>query len=158
MSLVDGEGAFVERAGALEIAPAGQNPWAARIGGRPRVADTPRLRLLSRSRRGCGLLNERSHRRPRKRPRRTPHRQGLRLRPLPAALRQPMITPRIARRGVDDSRRLGRSRWRSSGRWAWLSCWRRLQVHDERRVDILLGFVHLACALMRLKLLNRSKV
>jgi hypothetical protein len=35
---------------------------------------------------------------------------------------------------------------------------RRLQVRYERHADILLGFVHLACALICLKSLNRVPV
>jgi hypothetical protein len=35
---------------------------------------------------------------------------------------------------------------------------RRLQVRYEQRADILLGFVHLACALICLKSLNQAKV
>jgi hypothetical protein len=34
---------------------------------------------------------------------------------------------------------------------AWLVGYRRLQVRYERRADVLLGFVHLACALICLK-------
>jgi transposase len=34
---------------------------------------------------------------------------------------------------------------------AWLVGYRRLQVRYERRADILLGFVYLACALICLK-------
>jgi transposase len=34
---------------------------------------------------------------------------------------------------------------------AWLVGYRRLQVRYERRADVLLGFVHLACALVCLK-------
>jgi hypothetical protein len=41
---------------------------------------------------------------------------------------------------------------------AWLVGYRRLQVRYERRADILLGFVHLACALICLKQLNSPKV
>ena len=40
---------------------------------------------------------------------------------------------------------------------AWLVSYRRLQVRYERRADILLGFVQLACALMCLNWLNQSK-
>jgi len=40
---------------------------------------------------------------------------------------------------------------------AWLVGYRRLQVRYERRADILLGFVHLAFALICLKLVNQSK-
>jgi hypothetical protein len=39
---------------------------------------------------------------------------------------------------------------------AWLVGYRRLQVRYERRSDILLGFLHLACALICLKALNQS--
>ena len=38
---------------------------------------------------------------------------------------------------------------------AWLVGYRRLQVHYERRSDILLGFLHLACALICLKSLSQ---
>jgi hypothetical protein len=38
--------------------------------------------------------------------------------------------------------------WWSGRSLAWLVGYRRLQVRYERRTDILLGFVHLACALI----------
>jgi transposase len=41
---------------------------------------------------------------------------------------------------------------------AWLVGYRRLQVRYERRAGVLLGLVDLACALICLKSLNRSKV
>ena len=41
---------------------------------------------------------------------------------------------------------------------AWLVSYRRLQVRYERRADILLGFVHRACALLCLKQLNQPTV
>jgi hypothetical protein len=40
---------------------------------------------------------------------------------------------------------------------AWLLGCRRLQIRYERRADILLGFVQLACALICLKQLNEPK-
>jgi hypothetical protein len=40
---------------------------------------------------------------------------------------------------------------------AWLVGYRRQQVRYERRADILLGLMSLACALMCLKQLNRPK-
>jgi hypothetical protein len=40
---------------------------------------------------------------------------------------------------------------------AWLVGYRRLQVRYERRAHILLGFVHLACALICLKSLDGPK-
>jgi hypothetical protein len=50
------------------------------------------------------------------------------------ALRRRGITPRIARRGVESSQRL--------------------EVRYERRADILLGFLYLACALICLNALS----
>jgi hypothetical protein len=41
---------------------------------------------------------------------------------------------------------------------AWLVGYRRLQVRYERRADILLGFLYLACALICLNSLNQPKV
>jgi transposase len=67
------------------------------------------------------------------------------------ALRQRGITPRIARRGIESSQRLGRHRYVVERSLAWLVGYRRLQVRYERRADILLGFVYLACALICLK-------
>jgi transposase len=40
---------------------------------------------------------------------------------------------------------------------AWLLGYRRLQVRYERRADIVLGFVQLACVLICLKSLNNPK-
>jgi IS5 family transposase len=74
------------------------------------------------------------------------------------ALRQCGITPRIARRGIESSQRLGRHWYVVERSLAWLVGYRRLQVRYERRADILLGFVHLACALICLKYLNRPQV
>jgi IS5 family transposase len=67
------------------------------------------------------------------------------------ALRRRGITPSIARRGVESRQRLGRHRYVVEWSLAWLVGCRRLQVRDERRADVLLGFLHLACALMCLK-------
>jgi len=41
---------------------------------------------------------------------------------------------------------------------AWLVGYRRLQVRYERRSDVLVGFLCLACALICLKTLNQPKV
>jgi transposase len=71
------------------------------------------------------------------------------------ALRRRGITPRIARRGVESSQRLGRHRYVVERSLAWLVGYRRLQVRYERRADILLGFVQLACALICLNSLTR---
>jgi len=73
------------------------------------------------------------------------------------ALRRRGITPRIARRGIESSKRLGRHRYVVERSLAWLVGYRRLQVRYERRADILLAFLSLACALICLKSLNRPK-
>jgi hypothetical protein len=57
-------------------------------------------------------------------------------------LRRRGITPRIARRGIEPSQRLGRHRYVVERSLAWLVGYRRLQVRYERRADILLGFLH----------------
>jgi transposase len=63
-------------------------------------------------------------------------------------LRRRGITPRIARRGVESSQRLGRHRWKVERSLAWLLANRRLTIRYERRADILQAFLHLACALI----------
>jgi len=64
------------------------------------------------------------------------------------------ITPRIARRGIDSSERLGRHRWVAERTFAWLLGFRRLGVRYERRSDILQGMLHLACALVCMRFLS----
>jgi IS5 family transposase len=71
------------------------------------------------------------------------------------ALRRRGITPRIARRGIESSQRLGRHRYVVERSLARLAGYRRLQVGYERRADILLALLHLACALICLKSLTR---
>jgi IS5 family transposase len=71
------------------------------------------------------------------------------------ALRRRGIIPRIARRGIESSQRLGRHRFVVERSLAWLVGYRRLQVRYERRADILTAFLQLACALMCLQQLNQ---
>jgi transposase len=65
-----------------------------------------------------------------------------------AALRARHIVPRIARRGIESSERLGRHRWVVERTLAWLHRFRRLRVRDERRADIHDAFLTLGCALI----------
>jgi IS5 family transposase len=65
-----------------------------------------------------------------------------------AACRKRGITPRIARRGIESSERLGRHRWVMERTLAWLARFRRLTVRYERRADIHHAFLILACALI----------
>jgi transposase len=69
-------------------------------------------------------------------------------------LRDRGITPRIARKGVESSARLGRHRWVVERTLAWLSRYRRLRVRDEPRADIHQAFLDLGCALICWNLLQ----
>ena len=92
--------------------------------------------------------------RPRKRPAKLHLDKGYDYPRCRKALRRRGITPRIARRGIESSQRLGHHRYVVERSLAWLVGYRRLQVRYERRADVLLGFVHLACALTCLKSLR----
>jgi transposase len=52
------------------------------------------------------------------------------------ALRKRGITPRIARRGIESSEKLGRYRWIVERTLSWMNRNRRLKVRYERREDI----------------------
>jgi transposase len=58
---------------------------------------------------------------------------------------------------VESSKRLGRHRYVVERSLAWLVGYRRLQVRYERRAEVLVGFLHLACALICLQSLHQSK-
>lgn len=63
--------------------------------------------------------------------------------------------PRIARRGIERSQRLGRHRWVVERPLAWLVRFRRLAIRYERRADIHLAFTTLACAFITLNQCRR---
>ena len=65
-----------------------------------------------------------------------------------AYLRRRGIRPRIARRGVESSTRLGRHRWKVERALSWLSYWRRLEVRWDRDAGRWFAFVLVACALV----------
>jgi transposase len=67
---------------------------------------------------------------------------------LRAWLRSRGITPRIARRGVDSSARLGRHRWIVERSVAWLTGYRRLTLRYERSARLFTAFLTLAAALI----------
>ena len=71
------------------------------------------------------------------------------------ALRQRGIIPRIARRGIESSERLGRHRWRVERTLSWLHRYRRLRIRYEQRDDIHQAFLSLGCALICFKQLRR---
>jgi transposase len=62
-------------------------------------------------------------------------------------LRRRRITPRIARRGVETSTRLGRHRWVVERSLAWLTGYRRLTTRYERSARLFTAFLTLAAAL-----------
>ena len=91
--------------------------------------------------------------RPRKRPAKLHADKAYDSADLRRALRTRGITPRIARRGIDSSQRLGRYRWVVERTLAWLLGFRRLGVRYERRADLLQALLHLACTLLCLRFL-----
>ena len=64
------------------------------------------------------------------------------------ALTSRHIQPRIARRGVESSAKLGRPRWVVERTLAWYGQFRRLAIRYERRADIHTAFLTLASALI----------
>jgi transposase len=58
------------------------------------------------------------------------------------------IQPRIARKRIEFSHRLGRHRWTVGRTLAWLARYRRLTIRYERLVAVHEAFLHLACALV----------
>jgi transposase len=92
-------------------------------------------------------------RRPRTRPAKLHGDKAYDSSPLRRALRARGITPRLARRGIESSERLGRHRWVVERTLAWLLGYRRLGVRYERRADLLQGLLHLACALLCVRFL-----
>ncbi len=95
--------------------------------------------------------------RPRKRPAKLHADKAYDSSDLRRSLRASGITPRIARRGVDSSERLGRHRWVVERTFAWLLGYRRLGVRYERRGDLLQGLLHLGCSLVCLKFLRPTE-
>jgi len=86
-------------------------------------------------------------RRPRKRPAKLHADKANDSTDLRRSLRARGITPRIARRGIDSSERLGRYRWVVERSLSWLLGYRRLGLRYEWRADVLQGLLRLACAL-----------
>lgn len=66
------------------------------------------------------------------------------------------ITPRIARRNTEHGSGLGKLRWVVERTFAWLHQYKRLRIRWERRADIHLGLMQLACALICYRKLSTS--
>jgi IS5 family transposase len=94
--------------------------------------------------------------RPRKRPKKLHADKGYDFPRCRKALRKRGITPRIARRGIESSERLGRHRWVVERTLSWLARYRRLKVRYERRADVHQAFLELGCALICWNHVKRS--
>ncbi|WP_431521565.1 transposase [Actinomadura madurae] len=66
---------------------------------------------------------------------------------LRALLRRRGVTPRIARRGIESSERLGRHRGKIERTIAWIFGYRRLTVRHERSANLFAVFLTLAATL-----------
>jgi IS5 family transposase len=86
--------------------------------------------------------------RPRRRPSKLHADKAYDSRALRAELRRRGIQPRIARRWIDTSERLGRYRWVVERTGAWLNRFRRLRIRYERLEEIHQAFLDLGCALI----------
>jgi transposase len=64
------------------------------------------------------------------------------------------IQSRIARRGIESSKSLGRHRWVVERTLAWLKSFRRLTIRYEVRDDIHFAFLQLACCLILVRQLS----
>ncbi|MEV7981607.1 IS5 family transposase [Streptomyces sp. NPDC086519] len=64
-------------------------------------------------------------------------------------LRSRNITPRMARKGIESSQRLGRHRWTVERTGAWLAGCRRLHRRHERKAEHFLAFAGITAALIR---------
>ncbi|WP_146095428.1 transposase [Xanthomonas theicola] len=68
-------------------------------------------------------------------------------------LKERGITPRIARKGIERNDRLGRHRWVVERTHAWFAGMGKLRIRFERRIDIHLAWLSLACSIICLRLL-----
>lgn len=70
-------------------------------------------------------------------------------------LRDRGIVVRIARKGVETSKKLGRHRWVIERTIAWMFCYRRLSIRYERKANHFLAFLTLAATLTCYKKLTK---
>jgi IS5 family transposase len=72
-----------------------------------------------------------------------------------AYLRRRGIRPRIARRMIESSQRLGRHRWTIERTGAWLGGFRRLRIRYERSSERFYALAMLACSVICFNALQR---
>ncbi|WP_208586684.1 IS5 family transposase [Xanthomonas fragariae] len=70
-----------------------------------------------------------------------------------AVLKQRGIIARIARKGIERNDRLGRHRWVVERTHAWFAGLGKLRIRFERRIDLHLALLSLACSIICLRLL-----
>ncbi|QCX82689.1 Transposase DDE domain protein (plasmid) [Streptomyces sp. YIM 121038] len=70
-------------------------------------------------------------------------------------LRSRHITPRIARKGIESSERLGRHRWTIERTMSWPAGCRRLHRRYERKAIHFPAFASIACTLIRYRRLAK---
>ncbi len=92
--------------------------------------------------------------RPRKRPAKLHADKAYDSGPLREELRRRSITPRIARRGIESSERLGRHRRVVERTISWLNRYRRPRIRYERRADMHLACLHIGRALICWNFIN----
>jgi transposase len=92
--------------------------------------------------------------RPRKRPAKLHADKGYDFRRVRDGLWRRHITPRIARRGIESSKGLGKHRWVVERTLAWLRRFRRLTVRYEVRDDIHFAFLQLGYCLILISRLS----
>ena len=86
---------------------------------------------------------------PRRRPRKIHADKGYDYERCRRASRARRIMPRIARRGIESTQRLGRHRWVVERTLSWLhGGFRRLRIRYERRAELHQAFLTLGCALI----------
>lgn len=93
--------------------------------------------------------------RPRKRPAKLHADKGYDFKRCRRDLRARGIRPRIARRGIESSQRLGQHRWVVERTFAWINQFRRLVVRYERHADLYRAFLVLAAALICFRAVER---
>jgi len=104
----------------------------------------------------CAIPAVRSRRGPRRRrPAKLHADKGYDVVELRRWLRRRGITPRIARRGIESTERLGRHRWKIERSIAWLTGYRRLSPRYERNPSHYCAFLTLAAALTCYKHLTK---
>jgi transposase len=74
-----------------------------------------------------------------------------------AYFRRRGIRPRIARRGIESSARLGRHRWTIERTGAWLGGFRRLRIRYERGSERFYALVLLACSVICFQALQQPR-